>query len=280
MPSNNMPPSFAERRALVKKLLDNNAPVAEFRRALAGANEEERAALYRILSPTRLMGKDYTYHPVALYAIGALTEKPSRAASLLRQFNRHTGWQDNIAQQAGRYFEMGLNERPDAWGLEFIDHYVQLAQGKIYFEIAHRFLRSRQLRCVSVGYLYAYKNYVIRDNSVSSRGFAPLLDIFNDDPLLLTQEFWDLFSNRVGDEFYVAPGATSKPLSCCFFCRSIMRGSVSACLRSALKGCWPQILTPMPQHTAPSTWVCSQTGKKSQGMPPNLSRCCALNHQP
>ena len=91
MPSNNMPSSFAERRALVKKLLDNNAPVAEFRRALAGA-------LYRVLSPTRLMGKDYTYHPVALYAIGALTEKPSRAASLLRQFNRHTGWQDNIAQ--------------------------------------------------------------------------------------------------------------------------------------------------------------------------------------
>ena len=115
MPSNNMPSSFAERRALVKKLLDNNAPVVEFRRALAGANEEERAALYRVLSPTRLMGKDYTYHPVALYAIGALTEKPSRAASLLRQFNRHTGWQDNIAQQAGRYFEMGLNERPDAW---------------------------------------------------------------------------------------------------------------------------------------------------------------------
>ena len=58
MPNNNMPSSFAERRALVKKLLDNNAPVAEFRRALAGANEEERAALYRILSPTRLMGKD------------------------------------------------------------------------------------------------------------------------------------------------------------------------------------------------------------------------------
>ena len=80
MPNNNMPSSFAERRVLVKKLLDNNAPVAEFRRALAGANEEERAALYRILSPTRLMGKDYTYHPVALYAIGALTEKPSRAA--------------------------------------------------------------------------------------------------------------------------------------------------------------------------------------------------------
>ena len=60
MPSNNMPSSFAQRRALVKKLLDNNAPVAEFRRALAGANEEERAALYRVLSPTRLMGKGST----------------------------------------------------------------------------------------------------------------------------------------------------------------------------------------------------------------------------
>lgn len=236
MPSNNIPPSFAERRALVKKLLDNNAPVAEFRRVLAGANEEERAALYRVLSPTRLMGKDYTYHPVALYAIGALTEKPSRAASLLRQFNRHTGWQDNIAQQAGRYFEMGLNERPDAWGLEFIDQYVHLAQGKIYFEIAHRFLRSRQLRCVSVGYLYAYKNYVIRDNSVSSRGFAPLLDIFNNDPLLLTQEFWDLFSNRVGDEFYVAPGRHLKTIELLLFLQEHYEGFRQRVFAESLKG--------------------------------------------
>ena len=121
-------------------------------------------------------------------------------------------------------------------GLEFIDQYVHLAEGKIYFEIAHRFLRSRQLRCVSVGYLYAYENYVIRDNSVSSRGFAPLLDIFNNDPLLLTQEFWDLFSNRVGDEFYVAPGRHLKTIELLLFLQEHYEGFRQRVFAESLKG--------------------------------------------
>ena len=88
MPSNNMPPSFAERRALVKKLLDNNAPVAEFRRALAGANEEERAALYRILSPTRLMARTT---PTTLLRSTLLGRSPKSPAALPRCCGNLTG---------------------------------------------------------------------------------------------------------------------------------------------------------------------------------------------